>query len=259
MHNFFPNFDNIIFFDVETTGLNPMKDQIIEFAAMKFTKEGACDETHFYIQLENGRTLPEEITELTGIYTEWLEKRGICMEEAMTKIKQVLFGPGTTNLLIAHNANFDMRFVLKMMSDAGFDKLCTKSHVLDSLTVARDRKEHPCKLKDMITHYHITGVENSHRAIDDVFALAKVVHAMGTECNDLDLYVNLFGMYPRFPTPEAEKILGITYVIQNYEGGKNRRLYLIEREKGIKPHGTPEEEVYGDIEDEYLARCEGRI
>ena len=48
---------------------------------------------------------------------------------------------------------------------------------------------------------------NSHRAIDDVRATVEVLRAMGTERDDLERYVDLFG--PR--------ISSVRYLPQGYE------------------------------------------
>jgi inhibitor of KinA sporulation pathway (predicted exonuclease) len=57
--------------DLETTGLLPKEDRIIEIAAVRFRDGKETDVYHRY--LNPGRVIPERITELTGITNEMVE------------------------------------------------------------------------------------------------------------------------------------------------------------------------------------------
>ncbi len=57
--------EEFVALDLETTGLNPEVDQITEIGATRFTRDGG--EEHFQTLVNPGRTIPQEIEELTGI------------------------------------------------------------------------------------------------------------------------------------------------------------------------------------------------
>ncbi|MGQ9517767.1 MAG: 3'-5' exonuclease, partial [Anaerolineae bacterium] len=51
--------------DLETTGLSPERDRIIEIGMVKFTPQGVLDT--FATFVNPGRPIPFQITQLTGI------------------------------------------------------------------------------------------------------------------------------------------------------------------------------------------------
>lgn len=97
-----------VFVDVETTGLAPGNDKIIELALVSF--EFLPDGRIFsllddYSSLEDpGFPIPEEIVELTGI-TDGMVKGKVIDAEAVNKIIE------NAAVIIAHNANFDRAFL----------------------------------------------------------------------------------------------------------------------------------------------------
>lgn len=220
MHNIFPNYDNIIFFDVETSGLSPFNDQIIEFAAIRIRRNGQFDEINHLIKMKKNQ-LPAIIQELTGITPELLNKYGIKEVDASIKIfNWICDRQSGSTVLVSHNAHFDLQFLIMLFRRYGYP-LPKSIDILDTLTVFRDRKPYPNKLYHAIRHYHITGVQNNHRALCDVWALAHVAQAMHKESPDLERYINLIGMYPNHPIPVDEQIKKLTYKVQQYLDPKN--------------------------------------
>ena len=65
-------------------------------------------------------------------------------------------------------------------------------------------------------------MQNSHRAIDDTWAAARVAEAMGREEDDLDRYINLFGYHPKYGI-EGLRISSVTYRPQPYD--RTQKLY----------------------------------
>ena len=70
-------FRKIVFFDTETTGLDPEKDQIIELAAVLVTEKGIELKIDAFCKLPEGEKLPEKIVELTHITDDMLKENGI--------------------------------------------------------------------------------------------------------------------------------------------------------------------------------------
>src|SRR4030066_2424607 len=60
-----PPMDSIVALDIETTGLDPQKDAIIEIGAVRFNGRRIDDEWSSLIN--PGRKIPPFITQLTGI------------------------------------------------------------------------------------------------------------------------------------------------------------------------------------------------
>jgi DNA polymerase-3 subunit epsilon len=94
--------------DIETTGLDPARDKIIDLACLPFhfSSEGVVyDVLPGYAGFEDpGLPLPNEVVGLTGITDDQL--RGQKLDD---QIVSALATPA--NLVIAHNARFDRRFL----------------------------------------------------------------------------------------------------------------------------------------------------
>ena len=224
MTSLFRHFDNLIFFDTETTGVDCKKDTIIEFAALKVTPD---DNTHrieselsSLIRLPDGRKLPQKITDLTGITETMLQQNGKSMAEVCESIANFIDNPKT--LLIAYNAQFDLCFLYFFLNRFKCADILKQLKMLDVLSIYRDRRDYPHKLSDAANAF---GIEyyGAHRAIDDTKTMLDVLVAMEKEKDDLDSYINLFGYNPKYGV-SGPKISSITYIPQSF----NRREKLYE-------------------------------
>ena len=77
MRKLLQQFKKVIFFDTETTGLDPEKDQIIELAAALVTEKGIELKIDAFCKLPEGEKIPEKIVELTHITDDMLADKGI--------------------------------------------------------------------------------------------------------------------------------------------------------------------------------------
>jgi DNA polymerase III subunit epsilon len=107
-----------LFLDVETTGLDPAKDEVIELAMVPFTYalDGRIFEVHDAFQKfrQPDKPIPPEIAVLTGITDEMVAGQSIDFAEVSR------FASGAA-LIIAHHAAFDRRFV-ERLSDVFVNK-----------------------------------------------------------------------------------------------------------------------------------------
>lgn len=195
-------YDNLVFFDTETTGFDPKENRIIEIAAVKVSP---CNSSRIdlFVQLPIMQFLPDKIVELTGITDKMLQEEGVPEEEALKQFAGLLTGSGKT-LLIAHNAQFDLNFVgwsfwRYKEEHLEWSRAFNKADYLDSLTVYKDRRPFPHKLANAIEAYKLGDkVQNTHRAIDDCLALFEVTKAMQEERDDLTSYINIFGFNSKY-------------------------------------------------------------
>ena len=97
-----------IFVDVETTGLDPKRDEIIELALIPFrySAGGNIKEVlaPFHQLQEPLQAIPDVVTAMTGISNEMVADRKIDSNAVTLIVKNA-------DLVIAHNAAFDRRFV----------------------------------------------------------------------------------------------------------------------------------------------------
>lgn len=213
----FEVYDEIFFFDTETTGLDHTIDKIIELAILrvkgKSSKSRSIDE--FDVFIKQDISLPKIITDITGITDTELNEKGISRFSAAEKAFE-FFG-NKRKLLVAHNANFDLNFLSSLFrcDQKLFD--WDKTDVIDTLTIFKDRHSYPHKLSDAVKAYELKdSVKKYHRAIDDSKATFLVFCAMCEENNDIQKYVNLFGYNPKYELHKNEDDKRIKYIGQEY-------------------------------------------
>lgn len=215
-------FDRLVVFDTETTGIEFGTDRIIEIGAAALENGKEQGGFNALIRLPAGQTLPHFITQLTGITDEQLRDEGVDDRTAAEGFCRLLDG-AEQPLLVAYNAQFDLNFLYYLLRPLGLLSVLQKPRFLDALTVYRDRRDFPHKLCNAIEAYGLTGVENSHRAVDDARTAALLLEAMAAEKDDLLQYVNLFGVHPKYGM-SGKKISSVTYCPQPYD----RRVPLYE-------------------------------
>jgi CRISPR-associated protein Cas2 len=152
--------DSYIVADVETTGLNPERDDLLEIGALKIINHEQAGS--YNVLINTGKSVPSEITKLTGITTQMTVNQGIPLFDAMNG-----FVSFTDKLpIVAHNVDFDMGFILNACAECGFPLLTNRC--IDTLSLARRLiKGLPnYKLGTLAKHFGITH-DNAHRSIGD--------------------------------------------------------------------------------------------
>ena len=108
--------------DVETTGLSSKHEKIIDLALIIFDGSKVVDE--FYSLINPERSIPAHITRLTGITNEMVKEAPKFWEVARDVVLMT-----ENKFFVAHNVNFDYRFVRSEFGRLGYDykreKLCT--------------------------------------------------------------------------------------------------------------------------------------
>ena len=96
----------LVFFDTETTGLDPKQgDKIVEIAMVEMLERKLTGrELHFYFNPE--RDMPDEAFKVHGLSQDFLEQYPIFAKKA-AEIAEFIAGA----TLVAHNARFDMKFL----------------------------------------------------------------------------------------------------------------------------------------------------
>lgn len=218
----FDEFDSLVCLDVETSGLVPRREEIIELGVVKARSLGGEElgELSTLVRLPEGRRLPPKITEITGITEAMLIDQGIAKEEAAEKLAELLAG---RPLVVAYNAQFDMCFIFYLLASVGRAEVLKNIKMLDAMTVYKDRRDYPHRLENAVAEYALS-TKSTHRAVDDARATLELMEAMASERGDLERYINLFGYNPKYGV-SGPRISSITYRAQGYD----RTLPLYER------------------------------
>lgn len=216
----YKQFDNIILLDLETTGLDSRREEIIELAALRLESGEKTarpeNEMDYLIKQSQGKTLPADIVRLTGITPEMLEADGVSKKAACDAFCKLL--TCSKPLIVAYNAQFDLCFLYYFLKSFGRAELLRNIKMLDALTVYKDRRPYPHTLSAAVEEYSVQ-TQNTHRAIDDVRATSELLEAMEREDDDLNRYINLFGFNPRYGV-SGPRISSITYKPQPYNSPK---------------------------------------
>lgn len=149
--------------DVETTGLSPVHNELIEISAIKYQGENQIDK--FTTLVKPTEKIPEIITKITGI-TNDMVSNSPTIDEIMPNLVEFI----SDYPIIAHNANFDMSF-LKKFSKGSFKK----NNIIDTVKIARNLypKLPNHKLGTVAKHIGITE-EGFHRAEFDCECCAQI-------------------------------------------------------------------------------------
>lgn len=156
--------DSYISIDLETTGLEPKHDKIIEIGALRV--ENGEVTGSFSTFVNPGRKLEEHITELTGIRDEELIKAPYIQE-----ILPDLFGFMGDLPLLGHSILFDFSFLKKAAVN---QKLSFERSAVDTLKIARKYlTELESRSLDYLCKYYDIP-HQAHRALED----AKATHLL---------------------------------------------------------------------------------
>jgi len=206
----FSDHESIVIFDVETSGLNPNQDKIIEFGAVVLRKEGQVfkkDET-INVVVNIKEPLNETIKNITNITDEMIAN-GIEYSELLDIVESLI---AEKPLLVAYNLPFDVSFLRGLFNHFGKDTtFLDQCDVLDMLTVYRDKHPYPHKLDHAVAMYDIS-VQNTHRALDDALATYELLETMHAH-HDIKSFVNVLGHLKKYPY-KGKKYPHIKYIEQ---------------------------------------------
>ncbi len=150
--------DTYIFLDLETTGLNPKNDEIIEIGAIAVRQGEVVD--RFHTLLNPGRKLPLKIVNLTGLTDEILRDAPVLPGKA-EKLWQFM----GDNPVFGHNIAFDIRF---LEEKTGHNLLNPCFDTLDLVQVVLPGAE--SYRLEAVRQLLGVGSPVSHRALDDAEA-----------------------------------------------------------------------------------------
>ena len=171
-------YDEIIIYDLESTGLSTINDRIIQFAAVKFKviNNKYLELIEEYNQYINpGFAVSEKIEELTGITNEFLFDKPF-EDEVFRKIKDFI---GDNVCVCGYNNN---KFDDKMMESLykRYNEEFCPSMSLDTFLMCRDiiskDKVSSFKLCELIKYYNLDKGIEFHNAIDDVKATGLLLN-----------------------------------------------------------------------------------
>ncbi len=162
-----------LFLDLETTGLDPRTDAILEIGALRV--ESGIETAGLELLVRPGRPVPEFITRLTGIDDEMIRERGVDLAEALARLAPLLEGA----VVVGHNIDFDLRF----LKTAG---LAADGPALDTALLAALVR--PAERAYSLSHLTRTFFDEreEHRALADARHSWRLFQFLETEARGLE-------------------------------------------------------------------------
>ncbi len=165
-----------ICFDTETSGLNPIKDYILQLSAQKYKVNPNSIEVigEFDSYLNWGSQLTVNGTEaakVNNITDEMLAEAPPALE-VMQKWEEFIEG---IEIFAGYNSNFDIKFINGTNNRLGLGEFAPATH-LDVWVMTKDCVEAPShKLIDMATYFDVEKDIDFHNSLADVIATERVM------------------------------------------------------------------------------------
>ncbi|MGW8250689.1 MAG: 3'-5' exonuclease, partial [Anaerolineales bacterium] len=169
---------SLVALDIETTGLDPQRDAIIEIGAVRFNESRVEDQ--WTTLIHPGRTIPPFITQLTGINDQMVIKAPPISAVLTDLIHFIDDAP-----ILGHNVGFDISFLRKQKKN-----LFGENEVVDSYELA-------AVLMPTAGRYSLGALATAlgvpfpatHRALDDAHATRGVYLQLMEEANQLPIRI----------------------------------------------------------------------
>ena len=188
--------------DIETTGIPYRSEMITELGAIKIKNGEIIDEFECFVNPE--KPIPYEVVQVTHI-TDDMVKSAKTIKDVLPEFIKFC----GDNVLVAHNANFDIGFLRYQANKLG---LKFDNTYIDTLSLAKDLFPEFTKYKLGIIATNLRiKLDVAHRALDDVKTLVKVFEVMleklkeqgVTKLNDIDAISSKNMNIKKLPTYHA--------------------------------------------------------
>lgn len=162
--------DDYVLVDIETTGLSPITDEIIEIGAIKVKQNKIVDKYNELIKVN--RVISPFITNLTGITNEMLQTG----KNPITVYKEFIDFIGE-NVIIGHNVNFDLGFLTDKCKK--YINYNLTNDYVDTMYLARRLVKDTMNYKlGTLAEYFNVSYEGAHRGLKDVEITYEVYNCL---------------------------------------------------------------------------------
>ena len=149
-------------FDVETTGMSPVFNQIVEIAAIRIDLDGV--QSRYQALVDPGCSIPSRLTAIHGITNDMVRSSDTFTQAGYNFMN---FCKGST--LVAHNARFDLSFLQESLTRVGLRPW--KEKTMDTIPLIK--RAYPglpsYSLQKLRFHFGLDqGIGPAHRAFADV-------------------------------------------------------------------------------------------
>ncbi len=196
---------NLIFFDIETTGLNVLKDRIIQIALIKFNKSDNSTEEKTYL-LNPGVPIQPDALAIHGITVDMIRNKPLFKDIANELYEWI----GLADLAGYNCERFDIPILMEEFARVGLDLDMEKRRCVDVQKIFY--KMEPRTLKAAYRLYCKKELTNAHDALEDTRATMEVFFGQLKKYKEVD-YIDEEGRV--IETPINNNIQAIVEFIGN--------------------------------------------
>jgi DNA polymerase-3 subunit epsilon len=185
----------LLIIDLETTGLDPKKDQVIELGAILYSVPQACVLQQLSTLFPVTENPAEKINHISP-------KASQLVDDFALPLQQFAQWLTKADYLIAHNVSFDRQwFGMGHLPKVDKKWLCTYDDFVWS------KNAQPTSLINTVLNYGL-GVSNAHRALTDCQLIAALFDRVGESGELLPLIMEAIA---RSEEPKIEAIAKVNY------------------------------------------------
>ncbi|MFN3201417.1 MAG: exonuclease domain-containing protein [Bradymonadia bacterium] len=180
----------LFIFDIETTGVDPETDRIIELGAAWFRHGEPVDTRRMLVNPE--QSIPQGASQVHHIYDEHVRSAPAFAEAAPRLMHHVDGGDdGEPPIVVAYNGlDFDARIVNRELTRVGHDQQLDLDTLLDPVVFVRwHHRHHRSRRLDALCRFYGLQLRNAHSATADAVAAGRLLMRMikaGAIPDDLD-------------------------------------------------------------------------
>ena len=163
---------HFVVLDTETTGFNFSKtDRVVEVGAIKYNR--------LFEEVDRFETLINPMRDMGPQHVHGIEASWVLDAPKFDEIADSLLSFLDGALIVGHNIEFDLNFLISEFSRNGREASNLKEHSLDTLKIARSiyGANQSCKLSDLAILFDI-DFNQGHAAIADAEFTAKVLQIL---------------------------------------------------------------------------------
>jgi DNA polymerase III subunit epsilon len=196
---------DIVFFDIESTGLNVLKDRILQIALIKYFKSGA-EPQELFMYINPGFPISEEAFAVHGISNEMIKNKPVFAEVSQSIYNFI----GDADLAGYNSDKFDVPMLMEEFYRVGLDFEINNRRLVDVQKVFY--KMEPRTLKAAYKLYCHKDLEDAHDALADVKATVEVLRGQIERYKDVD-YIDGDGFVT--PAPITSSLSDIASFIRD--------------------------------------------
>ncbi len=156
------------FFDIETTGMSPLNDRIIEIAAIRYNIDGIIEKFHSLVNPK--RPIPPKISGINKISDDMVNGM-----PTFNEVGKSFLSFTEKSTLVAHNAKFDLAFLQESFARESLGNW--SGLTLDSIKIIRFAFPNlpSYSLPKLSEYFNIQSCNRTfHRAMDDVEVMSAI-------------------------------------------------------------------------------------